>query len=41
MAALLSPVIFISAAGLLVLSINTRMMGIITRLRSFHWERHQ
>lgn len=40
-AALLSPVIFISAAGLLVLSINTRMMGIITRLRSFHWERHQ
>jgi hypothetical protein len=40
-AALLSPVIFISAAGLLALSINTRMMGIITRLRGFHWERHQ
>ena len=40
-AALLAPVIFISAAGLLVLSINTRMMGIITRLRGFHWERHQ
>ncbi|MBI3007075.1 MAG: DUF2721 domain-containing protein [candidate division NC10 bacterium] len=40
-AALLSPAIFISAAGLLALSINTRMMGIITRLRGFHWERHQ
>ncbi|MBI4251140.1 MAG: DUF2721 domain-containing protein, partial [Candidatus Tectomicrobia bacterium] len=40
-AALLSPVIFISAAGLLALSINTRMMGIITRLRGLHWERHQ
>ena len=40
-AALLAPAIFISAAGLLVLSINTRMMGIITRLRGFHWERHQ
>lgn len=39
--ALLSPVIFISAAGLLVLSINVRLMGIVSRLRSFHWECHQ
>ncbi len=38
---LLSPVIFISAAGLLVLSINVRLMGIVSRLRSFHWECHQ
>lgn len=39
--ALLSPVIFISAAGLLILSINVRLMGIVSRLRSFHWECHQ
>ncbi len=39
--AFLSPVIFISAAGLLVLSINVRLMGIVSRLRSFHWESHQ
>jgi hypothetical protein len=39
--ALLSPVIFISAAGLLLLSINVRLMGIVSRLRSFHWECHQ
>ncbi len=39
--ALLSPVIFISAGGLLVLSINVRLMGIVSRLRSFHWECHQ
>jgi hypothetical protein len=39
--ALLSPVIFISAAGLLVLSINVRLMEIVSRLRSFHWECHQ
>ena len=39
--ALLSPVIFISAAGLLILSINVRLMGIVSRLRSFHWEYHQ
>lgn len=39
--ALLSPVIFISAAGLLVLSINVRLMGIVSRLRSFHWECHK
>ena len=39
--ALLSPVIFISAAGLLALSINVRLMGIVSRLRSFHWECHQ
>jgi len=39
--ALLSPVIFISAAGLLILSINVRLMGIVSRLRSFHLECHQ
>jgi hypothetical protein len=39
--ALLSPVIFISAAGLLLLSINVRLMGIVSRLRAFHWECHQ
>jgi len=39
--AFLSPVIFISAAGLLLLSINVRLMGIVSRLRSFHWESHQ
>lgn len=39
--ALLAPVIFISAAGLLLLSINVRLMGIVSRLRSFHWECHQ
>lgn len=39
--AFVAPAIFISAAGLLVLSINTRLMGIVTRLRAFHKEKHQ
>ncbi len=38
--AFVAPAIFISAASLLVLSINTRLMGIVTRLRSFHKEKH-
>ncbi|TAN49657.1 MAG: DUF2721 domain-containing protein [Methylococcaceae bacterium] len=38
--AFVAPAIFISAAGLLLLSINTRLMGIVTRLRSFHKEKH-
>jgi hypothetical protein len=39
--AFVAPAIFISAAGLLVLSINARLMGIVTRLRAFHKEKHQ
>ena len=39
--AFVAPAIFISGAGLLVLSLNTRMMGIVSRLRVFHKERHQ
>ena len=38
--AFVAPAIFISAASLLVLSINTRLMGIVTRLRTFHKEKH-
>ena len=38
--AFVAPAIFISGAGLLVLSINTRLMGIVTRLRAFHREKH-
>ena len=38
--AFVAPAIFISAAGLLVLSINTRLMGIVSRLRAFHKEKH-
>ena len=38
--AFVAPAIFISAAGLLILSINTRLMGIVTRLRAFHKEKH-
>ncbi len=38
--AFVAPAIFISAASLLVLSINTRLMGIVTRLRAFHKEKH-
>ena len=37
-APLLAPAV---GAGLLVLSLNTRMMGIVSRLRVFHKERHQ
>lgn len=38
--AFVSPAIFISAAGLLVLSINSRLMAIVARLRSYHKEKH-
>lgn len=38
--AFVAPAIFISGAGLLVLSINTRLMGIVTRLRTFLKDRH-
>jgi hypothetical protein len=38
--AFVAPAIFISATGLLILSINARLMGIVTRLRSFHREKH-
>lgn len=38
--AFVAPAIFISGAGLLVLSINTRLMGIVTRLRAFHKDKH-
>ncbi|MGA9527266.1 MAG: DUF2721 domain-containing protein, partial [Terriglobales bacterium] len=33
--AFLAPAIFISAASLLILSINVRLMGIVSRLRQF------
>ncbi len=39
--AFVAPAIFISAAGLLVLSLNTRLMGIVARMRGFHRDRHQ
>lgn len=38
--AFVAPAIFISATGLLVLSVNARLMGIVTRLRLFHREKH-
>jgi predicted phage tail protein len=38
--AFVAPAIFISAAGLLVLSINARLMGIVSRLRAFHKDKH-
>jgi len=38
--AFLAPAIFISAASLLILSINVRMMGIVSRLREFVHARH-
>ena len=34
--AYVAPAIFISAAALLVLSINVRLMGLVSRLREFH-----
>lgn len=37
----MAPAIFISAAGLLVLSLNARLMGIVSRLRVFHRDKHQ
>ncbi|MFI3186590.1 MAG: DUF2721 domain-containing protein [Methylococcaceae bacterium] len=38
--AFVAPAIFISGAGLLVLSINSRLMGIVSRLRLFHKDKH-
>jgi hypothetical protein len=38
--AYLSPSIFISAAALLMLSLNVRLMGIVTRMRQFHRDKH-
>jgi Protein of unknown function (DUF2721) len=38
--AFLAPAIFISAASLLILSINVRLMGIVSRLRQFVHEKH-
>lgn len=38
--AFVAPAIFISAAGLFVLSINTRLMGMVSRLRVFRKEKH-
>ena len=39
--AFLAPAIFVSAAALLVLSINARLMGIVGRLRQFHREQRE
>ncbi|MCX7066231.1 MAG: DUF2721 domain-containing protein [Methylococcales bacterium] len=38
--AFVAPAIFISASGLFVLSINTRLMGMVSRLRVFRREKH-
>ena len=38
--AFLAPAIFVSAAALLILSINVRLMGIVSRLRQFAHARH-
>jgi Protein of unknown function (DUF2721) len=38
--AFLPPAIFISATGLLVLSINARLMGMVSRLRQFVHAKH-
>jgi ABC-type transport system involved in cytochrome bd biosynthesis fused ATPase/permease subunit len=38
--AFLAPAIFISATGLLILSINVRLMGIVTRLRQYVHAKH-
>jgi hypothetical protein len=38
--AFVAPAIFISAAALLMLSLNVRLMGIVTRMRQFHREKH-
>ncbi len=36
----LAPAIFVSATGLLILSINVRLMGIVSRLRQYVHARH-
>lgn len=38
--AFVAPAIFISAAGLFVLTLNARLMAIVSRLRVFHREKH-
>jgi hypothetical protein len=38
--AFVAPAIFVSAEGLLLLSLNVRLMGIVTRLRSYLQRRH-
>jgi len=38
--ALVAPVIFVSATALLLLSVNVRLMGIVSRLRQFVHARH-
>jgi hypothetical protein len=38
--ALVAPAIFVSAAGLLLLSLNARLMGMVSRLRQYLHEKH-
>lgn len=38
--AFVAPAIFVSAEGLLLLSLNVRLMGIVTRLRAYLHRRH-
>jgi len=38
--AILAPAIFVSATGLLILSINVRLMGMVTRLRQYVHAKH-
>jgi len=38
--AFVAPAIFVSAEGLLLLSLNVRLMGIVSRLRSYLHEKH-
>src|SRR5512142_147192 len=38
--AFVAPAIFVSATGLLILSINVRLMGIVSRLRQYVHARH-
>ncbi len=38
--AFVAPAIFVSAAALLLLSLNVRLMGIVSRLRDFQHRRH-
>lgn len=38
--AFVAPAIFVSAAALMVLSLNVRLMGMVTRLRQFQHDRH-
>jgi hypothetical protein len=39
-AAFVAPAIFVSASALLLLSLNTRLMGMVTRLRQYLHEKH-